>query len=105
MYIMFVSLLKDIGYNHNLYLADLNYVCVKKVPDSTIIRQIKCKKSKFSGGACPWTSQFVMCKAHRYYFANPHSPIISQFVLPLDKKSEKNPVTISYLCNKGNLVT
>ena len=53
MYIMFVSLLKNIGYKHNLYLADVNYVCVKKVPDSTKTRQIKCKKSKFSGEHAP----------------------------------------------------
>ena len=53
MYIMFVSLLKNIGYKHNLYLVDVNYVCVKKVPESTKIRQMKCKSQNFPGGQAP----------------------------------------------------
>ena len=53
MYIMFVSLLKNIRYKHNLYQADVNYVCVKTVLDSTKIHQIKCKKSEFYRGHAP----------------------------------------------------
>ena len=88
MYIMFVSLLKNIGYKYNLYQADLNYVCVKQVPDSTIIRQIKCKKSKFSRG---WVGGHaagppnLSCVKHADITSplpSSQSPIISHFAPP-----------------------
>ena len=87
MYIMFVSLLKNIGYKHNLYLADVNYVCVNTVPDSTKTRQIKYKKSKFSGGGgMPPDLPSLSCAKHTDITSpSPHSPIISHFVSPLTK--------------------
>ena len=39
----------------NFYLTDLNYVCMKTVPDSTKLWLIKSPKSKFPRGACPRT--------------------------------------------------
>ena len=67
-------MLKNIRYKHSLYLADVNYVCVKTVPDSIKIHQIKCKKAKFSGGACPSTPSLSHAK---------HTDITSSHTLPL----------------------
>ena len=74
MYIMFVSLLKNIGYKHNLYLVDVNYFCVKTVRDPTKIHQIKCKKSKFSREHAPGPPSLSRAK---------HADITSPPTLPL----------------------
>ena len=83
MYIMFVSLLKNIRYKHNLYQADVNYVCVKTVLDSTKIHQIKCKSQNFTGGMPPDLPN-LSCAKHTDITLPPpsHSPIISHFVPP-----------------------
>ena len=87
---MFVSLLKNIGYKHNLYLANVNYVCGKTVPESTKIHQIKCKKSKFSEGACPRPPTLSCAKHTDITFSLP--PTLSLYHIlppPLTQKPEK----------------
>ena len=68
----------------------LYYVCVKIAPDSTKMRQIKCKKSNFSGGACPRTPLLSHIQS---IWISPHTnypPIIPHFQ-SLGQKPERNP--------------
>ena len=92
--IMFVWFLRNIGYKHNLHLADVNYVCVKTVPDSTKMHQIKCKVNFFPKGARSQTSLIFLCAKHVDITLPPPPPctLPLYLILPsLYQKPERNP--------------
>ena len=78
--------------NRNLYLANVNYVCVKKAPDCTKMCQIKCKKYFFRWHVLDPSS--LSCAKH--------ADITSPSTLPLHlisptlgQKPERHPVSES----------